>query len=156
MRPQLVHVVADGWVVDNGTVASPHCIQCLKPVSPLKAGIFNACSIAEQLKCGGVLEAARVSRAGFLQKCPHADFAARCGALEGSALKQSRQNKKHGWIVRSSFVDCRESFFTSKMTSKNRLQSSFRWAGPKCFCPSLLLKLWKVVTAKDRNLLQPN
>jgi len=56
---------------------SPHYIRCLKPNDLLVPNRFETPIVAEQLQCGGVLEAVRVARAGFPQHYPHGDFIAR-------------------------------------------------------------------------------
>ena len=56
---------------------SPYYIRCLKPNDILIPNRFEIPIVAEQLRCGGVLEAVRVARAGFPQHYPHADFVRR-------------------------------------------------------------------------------
>ena len=53
---------------------SPHYVRCLKPNDMLVPDHFDELIVAEQLSCGGILEAVRVSRAGFPQHYPHQDF----------------------------------------------------------------------------------
>lgn len=53
---------------------TPHYIRCLKPNDMLVPEMFDTAIIAEQLRCGGILEAVRVARAGFTQHYPHMDF----------------------------------------------------------------------------------
>jgi ankyrin repeat protein len=55
----------------------PHYIRCLKPNDDLVADYFEPKNIVEQLRCGGVLEAVRVSRAGYPTRYPHDVFMAR-------------------------------------------------------------------------------
>jgi len=55
----------------------PHYIRCLKPNDELVADYFEPKNIVEQLRCGGVLEAVRVSRAGYPTRYPHDVFTAR-------------------------------------------------------------------------------
>lgn len=55
----------------------PHYIRCLKPNDDLVPEFFEPKNIVEQLRCGGVLEAVRVSRAGYPTRYPHDVFAAR-------------------------------------------------------------------------------
>jgi len=55
----------------------PHYIRCLKPNDELIADYFEPLNIVEQLRCGGVLEAVRVSRAGYPTRYPHDVFMAR-------------------------------------------------------------------------------
>ena len=55
----------------------PHYIRCLKPNDDLAPDYFEPKNIVEQLRCGGVLEAVRVSRAGYPTRYPHDVFMAR-------------------------------------------------------------------------------
>jgi hypothetical protein len=55
----------------------PHYIRCLKPNDDLIPDYFEPKNIVEQLRCGGVLEAVRVSRAGYPTRYPHDVFMAR-------------------------------------------------------------------------------
>jgi len=55
----------------------PHYIRCLKPNDELCPDYFEPKNIVEQLRCGGVLEAVRVSRAGYPTRYPHDVFTAR-------------------------------------------------------------------------------
>ncbi|KAI3798106.1 hypothetical protein L1987_33375 [Smallanthus sonchifolius] len=43
----------------------PHYIRCVKPNNLLKPSIFENQNILQQLRCGGVMEAIRISMAGF-------------------------------------------------------------------------------------------
>jgi myosin-5 len=60
---------------------SPHYIRCLKPNDELVPDHFDRAAVAEQLKCGGILEAVRVARAGFSNHYPHEDFLRRYRCL---------------------------------------------------------------------------
>lgn len=55
----------------------PHYIRCLKPNDELVPDSFDPRMIIDQLRCGGVLEAVRVSRAGYPTRYPHDVFKAR-------------------------------------------------------------------------------
>ena len=55
----------------------PHYVRCLKPNDDLAPDYFEPKNIVEQLRCGGVLEAVRVSRAGYPTRYPHDVFLAR-------------------------------------------------------------------------------
>ena len=55
----------------------PHYIRCLKPNDELVPESFDPKMIVDQLRCGGVLEAVRVSRAGYPTRYPHEVFKAR-------------------------------------------------------------------------------
>jgi myosin-5 len=56
---------------------SPHYVRCLKPNDQNVCNLFNRVRIVEQLACGGVLEAVRVSRAGFPIRLARTQFLAR-------------------------------------------------------------------------------
>ncbi|CAB9502044.1 Myosin type-2 heavy chain [Seminavis robusta] len=58
-------------------VTTPHYIRCLKPNDELSPNFFEPKNVVEQLRCGGVLEAVRVSRAGYPTRYPHDIFMAR-------------------------------------------------------------------------------
>jgi hypothetical protein len=67
---------------------SPHYVRCLKPNDFLVPDHFDTAIVAEQLRCGGILEAVRVARAGFTQHYPHADFVRRYRALAWRELNK--------------------------------------------------------------------
>lgn len=54
-----------------------HFVRCIKPNSALTAGNFTSDLVLQQLRCCGVLEVARVSRAGYPTRYRHADFVQR-------------------------------------------------------------------------------
>ncbi|CAB9500229.1 Myosin type-2 heavy chain [Seminavis robusta] len=76
-------------------LTSPHYIRCLKPNDHLVPDHYDTAVVAEQLKCGGILEAVRVARAGFTQHYPHADFVRRYRALAWRELKQKETVRGH-------------------------------------------------------------
>ena len=55
----------------------PHYIRCLKPNDGLQPDNFDPKNIVEQLRYCGVLEAVRVSRAGYPTRYPHEVFVMR-------------------------------------------------------------------------------
>ncbi|KAK9844720.1 hypothetical protein WJX74_005896 [Apatococcus lobatus] len=52
----------------------PHYIRCIKPNSRNRPMDFENINVLHQLRCGGVLEAVRISCAGFPTKIPFIDF----------------------------------------------------------------------------------
>eukprot|EP00878_Enallax_costatus_P022226 GHUV01023569.1.p1 GENE.GHUV01023569.1~~GHUV01023569.1.p1 ORF type:complete len:1540 (+),score=641.95 GHUV01023569.1:53-4672(+) len=54
-----------------------HFVRCIKPNSALSPGSFTSDLVLQQLRCCGVLEVARVSRAGYPTRYRHADFVQR-------------------------------------------------------------------------------
>ena len=55
----------------------PHYVRCLKPNDELEPDNFDPKNIVEQLRYCGVLEAVRVSRAGYPTRYPHEVFVTR-------------------------------------------------------------------------------
>jgi ankyrin repeat protein len=49
-------------------------VRCLKPNDKNISSEFNQGRVVEQLRCGGVLEAVRVSRSGYPTRMPHSQF----------------------------------------------------------------------------------
>ena len=76
-------------------LTSPHYVRCLKPNDNLVPDHYDTSVVAEQLRCGGILEAVRVARAGFTQHYPHADFIRRYRALAWRELKQKEKVRQH-------------------------------------------------------------
>ncbi|KAL2896921.1 Myosin-15 [Bienertia sinuspersici] len=63
----------------------PHYIRCIKPNSLNRPNIFENRSILHQLRCGGVLEAVRISLAGYPTRRTYAEFVDRFGLLLGKS-----------------------------------------------------------------------
>lgn len=76
-------------------ITTPHYIRCLKPNDDLVPDYFDPKNIVEQLRCGGVLEAVRVSRAGFPTRYPHDVFLARYYIL-GNRKDLTPMSPMHG------------------------------------------------------------
>ena len=75
----------------------PHYVRCLKPNDQNVASAFDCPRIIEQLRCGGVLEAVRVSRAGYPTRMLHAQFNARYRPLAlDAAAAVLRKGKGEG------------------------------------------------------------
>ncbi|XP_011002934.1 PREDICTED: myosin-11 [Populus euphratica] len=71
----------------------PHYIRCVKPNNQLKPAIFENINIMQQLRCGGVLEAIRISMAGYPTRRPFFEFVNRFGLLYPEALAGSYDEK---------------------------------------------------------------
>ena len=69
----------------------PHYVRCLKPNDKNVAGAFDEARIIEQLRCGGVLEAVRVSRAGYPTRMVHPQFNQRYRPLALDAYHKARR-----------------------------------------------------------------
>ncbi|CAH9146684.1 unnamed protein product [Cuscuta epithymum] len=59
----------------------PHYIRCVKPNSLNRAQKFEKKSILHQLRCGGVLEAVRISLAGYPTRRTYPEFVDRFGII---------------------------------------------------------------------------
>lgn len=57
-------------LMDTLNSTEPHYIRCVKPNNLLKPAIFENVNIMQQLRCGGVLEAIRISCAGYPTRRP--------------------------------------------------------------------------------------
>ncbi|GAX85034.1 hypothetical protein CEUSTIGMA_g12454.t1 [Chlamydomonas eustigma] len=58
-----------------------HFVRCIKPNAALKPNSFDAHMTLHQLRCCGVLEVARIARAGFPTRYTHGQFAERYAIL---------------------------------------------------------------------------
>ncbi|KAI4300104.1 hypothetical protein L6164_033518 [Bauhinia variegata] len=67
----------------------PHYMRCVKPNNLLKPAIFENKNVLQQLRCGGVMEAIRISCAGYPTRKPFEEFAERFGLLAPEALDGS-------------------------------------------------------------------
>ncbi|XP_057535565.1 myosin-17-like [Amaranthus tricolor] len=65
----------------------PHYIRCVKPNNALKPAIFENVNVIQQLRCGGVLEAIRISCAGYPTRKSFYEFLLRFGVLAPEALE---------------------------------------------------------------------
>jgi myosin-5 len=72
----------------------PHYVRCLKPNDQLQPGHFDLNIVVDQLRCGGILEAIRVSRAGFPHRYTFDHFESRFGILS-SAVSSSATKQRH-------------------------------------------------------------
>ncbi|KAJ4817299.1 myosin-like protein XIF [Rhynchospora pubera] len=68
-------------LMETLSTTEPHYIRCVKPNGVLKPGIFENHNVLNQLRCGGVLEAIRISCAGYPTKRTFDEFIDRFGML---------------------------------------------------------------------------
>ncbi|KAL3611086.1 hypothetical protein D5086_002106 [Populus alba] len=68
-------------LMETLNTTEPHYIRCVKPNTVLKPGIFENINVLNQLRCGGVLEAIRISCAGYPTKRTFDEFLDRFGIL---------------------------------------------------------------------------
>ncbi|KAL8159065.1 hypothetical protein V2J09_000602 [Rumex salicifolius] len=71
----------------------PHYIRCVKPNNVLKPGIFENVNVMQQLRCGGVLEAIRISCAGYPTRRTFFEFISRFKILCPEVVKGSTEEK---------------------------------------------------------------
>ncbi|KAL7113060.1 hypothetical protein ACP275_04G039700 [Erythranthe tilingii] len=71
----------------------PHYIRCVKPNNLLKPAIFENVNIMQQLRCGGVLEAIRISCAGYPTRKTFYEFLHRFSLLSPEALEGNIDEK---------------------------------------------------------------
>ncbi|PSS15490.1 Myosin-17 like, partial [Actinidia chinensis var. chinensis] len=71
----------------------PHYIRCVKPNNVLKPAIFENLNIIQQLRCGGVLEAIRISCAGYPTRRTFYEFLLRFGVLVPEVLEGNYDDK---------------------------------------------------------------
>nr|KAJ0228604.1 hypothetical protein LSAT_V11C100029560 [Lactuca sativa] len=67
----------------------PHYVRCVKPNNVLKPNIFENQNILQQLRCGGVMEAIRISCAGFPTRKPFHEFIERFEILSPDVVHMS-------------------------------------------------------------------
>ncbi|XP_020095409.1 myosin-1 [Ananas comosus] len=60
---------------------TPYFIRCIKPNSKQHPGMYEYDLVLQQLRCCGVLEVVRISRAGYPTRMTHQQFAERYGFL---------------------------------------------------------------------------
>ncbi|CAI9103295.1 OLC1v1001751C1 [Oldenlandia corymbosa var. corymbosa] len=73
-------------LMETLSTTEPHYIRCIKPNAVLKPGIFENFNVLNQLRCGGVLEAIRISCAGYPTKRTFDEFLDRFGMLAPDVL----------------------------------------------------------------------
>ncbi|KAI8523006.1 hypothetical protein RHMOL_Rhmol13G0041100 [Rhododendron molle] len=71
----------------------PHYIRCVKPNNVLKPAIFENVNVMQQLRCGGVLEAIRISCAGYPTRRTFYEFLNRFGLLAPEVLEGNNDEK---------------------------------------------------------------
>ncbi|XP_074268277.1 myosin-9-like isoform X2 [Silene latifolia] len=73
-------------LMDTLNSTEPHYIRCVKPNNLLKPAIFENNSVMQQLRCGGVLEAIRISCAGYPTHRTFCEFINRFKMLSPEAV----------------------------------------------------------------------
>ncbi|KAL3812395.1 hypothetical protein ACJIZ3_013663 [Penstemon smallii] len=76
-------------LLETLSATEPHYVRCVKPNNLLKPSIFENSNVLQQLRCGGVLEAIRISCAGFPTRKTFDEFISRFKILEPNVLDES-------------------------------------------------------------------
>ncbi|KAG2544341.1 hypothetical protein PVAP13_9KG024700 [Panicum virgatum] len=76
-------------LLETLSATEPHYIRCIKPNNVLKPGIFENSNVLQQLRCGGVLEAIRISCLGYPTRRTFYEFVNRFGILQPKVLGRS-------------------------------------------------------------------
>ncbi|KAM7485326.1 hypothetical protein LguiA_001335 [Lonicera macranthoides] len=76
-------------LLETLSATEPHYVRCVKPNNLLKPSIFENENVLQQLRCGGVLEAIRISCAGFPTRKTFDEFIYRFRILAPSVLSGS-------------------------------------------------------------------
>uniref|UniRef100_A0A1J3FM19 Myosin-15 n=1 Tax=Noccaea caerulescens TaxID=107243 RepID=A0A1J3FM19_NOCCA len=71
----------------------PHYVRCVKPNSLNRPQKFENLSVLHQLRCGGVLEAVRISLAGYPTRRYYSDFVDRFGLLAPKFMDESNDEQ---------------------------------------------------------------
>ncbi|CAA0838022.1 Myosin-15 [Striga hermonthica] len=77
----------------------PHYVRCVKPNSLNKPHRFETPSILHQLRCGGVLEAVRISLAGYPTRKTYHEFVDRFGIIALDVFDTSYDDKTMTEII---------------------------------------------------------
>ncbi|KAJ8751015.1 hypothetical protein K2173_016196 [Erythroxylum novogranatense] len=80
-------------LMDTLNSTEPHYIRCVKPNNVLKPAIFENTNIIQQLRCGGVLEAIRISCAGYPTRRTFYELLLRFGVLAPEVLEGNHDDK---------------------------------------------------------------
>ncbi|CAN6290994.1 unnamed protein product [Urochloa humidicola] len=76
-------------LLETLSATEPHYIRCVKPNNVLKPAIFENSNVLQQLRCGGVLEAIRISCLGYPTRRTFYEFVSRFGILQPKVLGRS-------------------------------------------------------------------
>ncbi|KAK6929671.1 Myosin, N-terminal, SH3-like, partial [Dillenia turbinata] len=76
-------------LLETLSATEPHYVRCVKPNNLLKPSIFENNNVLQQLRCGGVMEAIRISCAGYPTRKPFNEFVSRFTILAPDIVKAS-------------------------------------------------------------------
>lgn len=72
----------------------PHYVRCIKPNAELVHDKYNSAMVAQQLRCGGILQAVSVTRDGFTLHYSHEDFLQRYQMLINKKADKRKVSKQ--------------------------------------------------------------
>ena len=75
-----------GQLMDTIGATNVQYVRCIKPNAVKSNEVFQMQMVVEQLRCAGVIEAIRITRAGFPNKMKHREFLSRFGLLAPAAV----------------------------------------------------------------------
>ncbi|GJX26459.1 myosin-15 isoform X1 [Tanacetum coccineum] len=76
-------------LMDTLSSTEPHYVRCVKPNSVNRPQTFENTSVLHQLRCGGVLEAVRISLAGYPTRRTYHEFVDRFGIIAMESMDGS-------------------------------------------------------------------
>ncbi|KAL1363285.1 hypothetical protein AAHE18_03G139400 [Arachis hypogaea] len=74
-------------LIDQLECTTPHFIRCIRPNTKQLPDIYDEDLVLQQLKCSGILEVVRTSRAGYPTRMTHQEFSTRYGFMLSEANK---------------------------------------------------------------------
>ncbi|XP_027903170.1 myosin-15-like isoform X2 [Vigna unguiculata] len=80
-------------LMETLNTTEPHYIRCVKPSSLNRPQKFENTSVIHQLRCGGVLEAVRISLAGYPTRRIYSEFVDRFGLIAPEFMDGSYDDK---------------------------------------------------------------
>ncbi|KAD5317633.1 hypothetical protein E3N88_17579 [Mikania micrantha] len=80
-------------LMDTLSSTEPHYIRCVKPNSVNRPQKFENQSVLHQLRCGGVLEAVRISLAGYPTRKTYHEFVDRFGIIAMEVMNGSYEGR---------------------------------------------------------------
>lgn len=72
-------------LMDTISLTNVQYVRCIKPNSLKSHTIYDRQMVVEQLRCAGMIEAIRISRAAYPYRVTHLDFVERFGGLKTKA-----------------------------------------------------------------------
>jgi len=136
-------------------VMSPHYVRCLKPNDQLIPDHFHRAAVAEQLSCGGILEAVRVARAGYSNHYSHEDFVRRYRCLGWDALKSPRRRQQQSFgspqPKKKFFAGAVASPTSESPKAKDALPKSPNSAYSSTMCKTLVQHLCKLLKEDQKD-----